>query len=414
MIADATLAEEVSALFAGRADLLADPYPLYHHLRAVAPVYAHGPQYLVTRYAEVAAVLRDGRFSSNSNQGSRRQAALAALAEPARTQLREMLEFTGLWMIFSDAPDHTRRRAVAGQVFTARRIAQMQQGITHLVDDLLAAVACTGVMDVIADLAYPLPVIVIADLLGVPREDRDLIRGWSQEVALFLGANFRNVAAMQQSVASFRLYLHDLIAQRRAAPRDDLLSALVTATDQDGQLSEEELLGLCVLLLFAGHETTTNLIGNGLLALLRHPDQLARVHADPTLIGPAVEELLRYDSPVQGTPRIATEDVVLGETLVCPGTTLLLLYGAANRDPAQFDDPDRLDITRQPNKHLSFAHGPHFCLGAALARMEGQIALGRLLQRLPDVRLASARVAWRENPLLRGLATLPVTFTPRQ
>ena len=403
---------EFQALFAGQADLVADPYPLYHRLRRENPIYPIGPQYVLTRYADIAAVLRDPRFSSDGNKGSRRGAALAALAEPAAGQLREIFALTGLWMLFSDAPDHTRRRALANRAFTARRVAEMRQRIQRLVVELLDPVAGTGTMDVIADLAYPLPVIVIAELLGVPVEDRGLIKGWSNQMALFFGANFRNVGEMHRAMTEFRAYLGDLVAWRRRVPGDDLLTALVRTTDGGEELSEEELLGLCMLLLFAGHETTTNLIGNGLLALLRHPDQLAILRHDPTLIGSAVEELLRYDSPVQGTPRIATEELTLGETTIQPGQTLLLLYGAANRDPERFPEPDCLDLTRRDTKHLAFAHGAHFCLGAALARMESQIALSALTRLAPDLRLAESEVEWRPNALMRGLKVLPVRFSP--
>ncbi|MGH2410833.1 MAG: cytochrome P450, partial [Chloroflexota bacterium] len=403
MISTVTLQEEFQALFAGRADLVADPYALYGRLRNENPVYPIGPQYVLTRYSDIAAVLRDPRFSSNGNKGSRRGAALAALTEPAASQLREIFALTGLWMLFSDAPDHTRRRTLANRAFTARRVDGMRQRIQRLVDELLDAVAGTGAMDVIADLAYPLPVIVIAELLGVPVEDRGLIKGWSNEMALFFGANFRNVAEMHRAMSEFRVYLRDLVAQRRTAPGDDLLTALVQATDEGDRLSEEELLGLCMLLLFAGHETTTNLIGNGMLALLRHPAQLALLRHEPSLIGSAVEELLRYDSPVQGTPRIVTKPMTLGRTAVQPGQTLLLFYGAANRDPERFSEPDRLDITRRDTKHLAFAHGAHFCLGAALARMEGQIALDALTRLAPDLHLAGGAVEWRPNALMRGL-----------
>jgi cytochrome P450 len=412
MIADPTLQDEFLAAFSGQAPYVADPYPLYHRLRTANPVYPVGPQYLVSSYAAVSAILRDPRFSSNGNLGTRRQAAVAALPEPAATLMREINQATGLWMLFSDAPDHTRRRAVANRAFTARRIEQMREHIERLVEGMLDAVVRAGAMDVIADLAYPLPVIVIAELLGVPAEDRDLIRDWSDQMALFFGANFRNVAEMHRALTEFRVYLRAIIADRRAAPRDDLLTALAHAADDGAHLSEDELLGLCTLLLFAGHETTTNLIGNGLLALLRHPDQLERLRQDPALIGPAVEELLRYDCPVQGMARVVTEEMVLGDTIFHPGQTLLLLYGAANRDPERFPEPDSLDITRTNNKHLAFAHGSHFCLGAALARMEGQIALGAMLRRLPDLRLAVDQVTWRPSLLMRGLAALPVAFTP--
>ena len=409
MVGEPVSPEEVDALLACRPDLWADPYPIYHWLRAAQPVYPTGVTVVLTRYADVAAALRDQRMSSNRNRGSMRLAFLDGLAEPERTQFREMMEFTGLWMISNDPPDHTRLRALANQAFTARRVAQMRERIQGIVDDLLDAVAARGAMDAIADLAYPLPAIVIAELVGAPREDRARIKRWSDVVATFVDG-FSNVGAMHQTIAEFRVYLLELAAQRQAEPRDDLLTALVQAEEDGSRLTQEEVLAMCVLLLVAGHETTTNLIGNGLLALLRHPDQLALLREDPALIRPAVEELLRYDSPAQVTVRTPLEDVEVGGTPVPAGVNLDLLLGAANRDPAMFPDPDRLDITRQENKHLAFAHGPHFCLGAPLARLEGQVALGTVVSRFSQLQLAAQQVQWRANFLLRGLTSLPVTW----
>jgi hypothetical protein len=268
-------------------------------------------------------------------------------------------------------------------------------------------------MDVIRDLAYPLPTIVIAEMLGVPAGDRARFKQWSDDFAVFLGSFNPTPEQQQQALASvleLKEYFRALVPELRRRPRGDLLSDLATAEEQGDMLSEEELLANCTLLLFAGHETTTNLIGNGLLALLRHPDQLHRLRAEPRLVGSAVEELLRYESPVQGTRRLAKEAVTVDGRRIERGQFVLLLLGAANRDPEQFPDPDRLDVTRSEVRHLAFGHGPHFCLGAPLARLEGQIALGTLLQRTPGLRLETETVAWREQFALRGLKSLPVSF----
>jgi cytochrome P450 len=409
MFAEPVPPEEVAAVLACRPDLWADPYLLYRRLRATQPVCPTGTSVLLTRYADVAAALRDPRLSSDRNRGSSRLAFLDGLAEPERTQFREMMAFTGRWMLLSDPPDHTRLRALAGQAFTARRVDRMRERIQGVVDGLLDAVAARGVMDAIADLAVPLPIVVIAELLGVPHDDGARIKRWSDVVATFLDG-FTNVGDMHRTVAEFRVYLAEVAAQRRAEPREDLLTALVQAEEEGSRLTEEELLAMCVLLLVAGHETTTNLIGNGLLALLRHPDQLARLREEPALIRPAVEELLRFDSPVQVIPRTPLEDVEVGGTVVRAGMNLDLLLGAANRDPERFPDPDRLDITRQESKHLAFGHGPHFCLGAPLARLEAQIALGTLVQRFPRLQLAAQSIRWRANFSLRGLTELPVAW----
>jgi pimeloyl-[acyl-carrier protein] synthase len=401
--------EEVEALLACRPDLWANPYPIYHRLRATQPVYPTGTSVLLTRYADVAAALRDRRMSSNRNHGSTRLAVLESLAKPERTQFREMMEFTGLWMLLNDPPDHTRLRGLANQAFTARRVAQMRERIQGIVDDLLDAVAPRGAMDAIADLAAPLPVFVIAELVGISREGRARMKRWSDVVGTFLGG-LSNAGEMHQTIAEFRVYLLELAAQRRFEPHDDLLTGLVQAEEERSRLSEEELLAMCVLLLVAGHETTTHVIGNGLLTLLRHPDQLAHLRDDPALIQPAVEELLRYESPLPAIPRVPLEDVEIGGTVLPAGVSLDLLLGAANRDPDILPDPDRLDITQQDNKHLAFAHGPHFCLGAPLARLEAQVTLGTLVRRFSQLQLAAQRVQWLPLFGLRGLTALPVTW----
>ncbi len=297
----------------------------------------------------------------------------------------------------------------------------MRSHIQAIVDQLLDDVEKAGRMDVIPDLAYPLPAMVIAEMLGVPPEDRDRFKKWTDDLAAFLGG-IRNMGEIiedaQRSVLEMTDYLQGIIRECRQNPSDDLISALVAAEEQGDVFSEEELYSMFVLLQIGGHETTTNLIGNGLLALLQNPDQLQKLRDNPSLIESAVEELLRYHSPIQTLGRFAMEDLEIGGQRIAKGQYVVNYVGAANRDPAQFPDPDHLDISRQENRHLAFAFGPHFCLGAALARMEGQLAIGTILRRLPQIQLeppfsADSRLEdfpWRDNPVFHGLESLPVVF----
>jgi pimeloyl-[acyl-carrier protein] synthase len=287
--------------------------------------------------------------------------------------------------------------------------------IQEIVDGLLARVEGAGGMDLIEDFAYPLPVIVICQMLGVPVEDRDRFKSWSLDIARGLDAIMLppdSEVASRSVVARRALseYFRDLIAERRASPRSDMLSGLIAAEEAGDKLNEDELLATCILLLVAGHETTVNLIGNGTLALLRHPAELRRLREDHGLIGSAVEELLRYDGPVQRTARIPDEDVTIGGRLIAKGEMVMPFIGAADRDPAQFPDPDRLDISRSDNRHIAFGWGIHFCLGAPLARLEGQLAINTLVQRWPKLALATDTPQYRQSLTLRGLATLPVSF----
>jgi cytochrome P450 len=267
-------------------------------------------------------------------------------------------------------------------------------------------------MDVIHDVGAPLPVIVIAQLLGIPVADRERFKRWSDDLMLIADGSLALAGFPQaeRSTGELREYLNQIFAQRRAAPRDDLISGLLAARERGDRLSDDELFSTCVLLLIAGHETTTNLIGNGLLALLHHPDQLERLRAEPALIRSAIEELLRYDSPVQLTSRIAAVDLVIGGKSISRGQEVSLALGAANRDPAQFADPDRLDIARPDNHHVAFGHGLHFCLGAPLARLEGEIAIHTMVRRFPAMHLATEALSWRPGVMLRGLDALPVAW----
>jgi cytochrome P450 len=412
MTATVTLNEDLTALFRRDPARLGDPYQLYHRLRAEAPLHRRGDgatTWMLTRYADVAAALRDPRLSAVRSQADRHVARDARLAEPERSQARVLRRFDDSAMLTTDPPDHTRLRKLAHQAFTPHAIERLRTRIQALTNALLDATIPRGRLEVIADIAYPLPVTVIAEILGVPPADRGRLRRWAAVFEAFLDRP-DDIAESFKATTEFHDYLRGLIAVRRNEPADDLLSALVTAEEQGDMLSEEELLVMCMLLLNAGHVTTTNLIGNGLLALLRNPDQLHLLRDDPALLPQAVDEALRYDSPVQFTVRTATADVAFGEAVIRRGDLVQLMLGAANRDPAQFPDPDRFDISRRDNRHLAFGLGPHFCLGAALARMEGQVVLGTLLRRLPDLRLATDHLEYRPNLAFHGLTALPVSW----
>ena len=385
-------------------EFVADPYPTYHRLRAEEPVY-HSPLgfWVLTRYEDVVASLRDPRLAK----------------EAIATFVAERLGITpigiGLSMLDRDPPDHTRLRGLVSKAFTPRVVEVLRPHIQQIVDGLLDRAEDRGEMDLIEDFAYPLPVIVICEMLGVPVEDRDRFKSWGLDIArgldaVLLGPESEVVKRSSTSRMALADYFRDLIAKRRTAPRADMLTDLIAAEEAGDKLTENELLATCILLLVAGHETTVNLIGNGSLALLRHPDQLQRLRDNPGLIGTAVEELLRFDGPVQRTARIPSEDITIGGKLIPKGDMVMPFIGAADRDPAQFPEPDRLDIGRGDNRHIAFGWGIHFCLGAPLARVEGQIAINTLVRRLPKLALATDAPAFRQSLTLRGLTALPVTF----
>jgi cytochrome P450 len=387
------------------AEFVADPYPTYRRLRAEDPVH-HSPLgfWVLTRYEDVVAVLRDPRCAKEAIAAF--VAARFGVAVPPGI---------GLSMLDRDPPDHTRLRGLVSKAFTPRVVEGLRPRIQQIVDGLLARVEGAHAMDLIEAFAYPLPVVVICEMLGVPVEDHERFRAWGLDIARGLDAILLppdSEVAQRSAAARHALagYFRALIAERRAAPRGDLLSALIAAEEAGDTLSEDELLATCILLLVAGHETTVNLIGNGTLALLRHPDQLRRLRETPGLIAGAVEELLRYDGPVQRTARVPSEDVTIGGRTIGKGEMVMPFIGAADRDPAQFPDPDRLDITRADNRHIAFGWGIHFCLGAPLARVEGQIAIGTLVRRLPKLALATDRPEYRQSLTLRGLKSLPVAF----
>jgi pimeloyl-[acyl-carrier protein] synthase len=372
-----------------------DPYSLYRYLHAAAPVQWSDvlDAWTLARYADVVESLTDARFSADRTPEVAQQDYGFAKS-----------------MLVSDAPDHTRLRALVQKAFTPRMVEQLRPRIGSIVRELIDRIATRGgQFDIITDLAYPLPVVVIAELLGVPPEDRETFRDWSAALAASLDPLVSEDAAVRATQArdALHAYLRGIIAERRRAPRSDLISALIAVEERGEILSEPELVVMCTLLLIAGHETTVNLIGNGMLALIQHPEKYAQLRESPGLIVSAVEELLRFDSPVQLTARIASEPLTIGGKHIEAGQWVLPLLGAANRDPQQFTEPEQLDLTRNPNPHVGFGRGIHFCLGAPLARLEGQVAIGALVQRFRTLELAGTPIR-RDQITLRGLKSLPV------
>ena len=376
-----------------------NPYPFYDTLRTHVPVLFWDTWgiYFLTRWEDCNRLLRDSRMGHGG------------MGEPPPQQ-RDLYRMQINWMLFRDPPDHTRLRGLAQRAFTPRMVEQMRAAIQDITDGLLDRVAAKGALDVVADLAYPLPVTVIARMLGVPEADVDTFHAWSDALgrSLDLTEDEEVYNEASRAAAAFTEFLADLADRRRVEPTEDLLSALVAAEEGGEHLTTDELYATCALLLVAGHETTVNLIGNGTLALLRNPAQLDRLRADPSLTKTAVEELLRYDSPVQLTSRIVLEEIDVGGQRILPGMQLSFMLGAANHDPAVFADPHTLDITRKPNPHLAFGSGIHYCLGAPLARLEAQIAFDTLLRRFPTLTLLEEDPPHRDNYLLRGLERLPV------
>ncbi|AVH60690.1 MULTISPECIES: cytochrome P450 family protein [Streptomyces] len=388
----------------------ADPFPFYRRLRDDGPVrravIAGGLEaWLVTRYEDGLAALSDPRLSSDVRDASDPRLLERLPATERESMLRTMLR--------CDPPDHTRLRRLVSKAFTARRVAELRPRIQEITDQLLDEVVPAGKADLIEDFALPLPVTVIGELLGVPATDRHDFQRWTDDMIL-QGAEPPDPARIDRAWQQMRSYLTGLLENKRAHPGNDLLSALITTRDEEHRLDEDELIAMAFLLLVAGYITTVNLIGTGIAHLLAHPDQLHQLRDDPGLLPAAIEEFLRYDGPVNpGIARFAREDVTIAGVSIPRGATVLVASAIADRDPAQFPDPDRLDITRQDNAHLAFGHGIHYCLGAPLARLEGQIAIGTALRRLPHLSLAVPPDAlrWRSGGL-RGPEQLPVTFTP--
>jgi cytochrome P450 len=393
------------------AEFKANPFPFYARLRAEAPVYrmtlpTKEPAWLVTRYDDVAMVLKDERFVKHEAN------ALTPEQIARRPWFRKVFKMLKRSMLNQDPPDHTRLRALVHKAFTPRMIELMRDRVVDLTEELLENVQGRGRIDLIRDYALPLPSTIIAEMLGVPAGDRHAFHRWSSALLSAAVSTPALLKAIPNIWALLR-YMRKIIKKRRADLKDDLISALIRVEESGDRLSEDELLAMALLLLVAGHETTVNLIGNGTLALLEHPDEMERLRNDPSLIKMAVEEILRYTSPVEmATERYTREDVTIAGVTIPRGEMVFAVIASANRDDRQFANPDSLDVAREPNKHLSFGLGPHFCLGAPLARLEGQLAIDTLLRRAPDLRLTIApdQLRWRRGLLLRGLESLPLTY----
>ncbi len=386
----------------------ADPYPFYRMLRERAPVHwdAFMHSWVVTRYDDVLTVLQ--RFCADRTPDAARMAALGL------PSLEPVAEVMARQMLFLDAPDHTRLRKLCSSAFTPRRVEAMAAEIRAIAHRLIDAVARDGRMDVISDFAEPFPAIVTAGLLGVPVEDHRRLKAWSADFAEMLGNFQHNPDRLQRvlrTTAEMTGYFRSAVRAQHHTPRDGLIRSLMLAEVDGARLSEDEVIANVIVTMVGGQETTTNLIGNGLLTLLRQPHALAALRDDPALMTTGIEELLRFETPSQHTGRIAPDDIEIGGRTIRKGQAVMAVMAAANRDPDRFPDPDRLDLARMDNRHLAFGWSAHFCFGAPLARIEGKIAFETLLGRLPALALAGeGPLAWRTNSGLRGLVALPVTF----
>jgi pimeloyl-[acyl-carrier protein] synthase len=386
-------------------EVLADPYPLYHRLRSVDPVcwdpFLH--TWVVTRYEDVMTVLQ--RFSANCTPSSEQLAKLGMQA------LSPIARVMGLQMLFLDPPEHSRIRGLAAKAFAPRKVEALHSHIADIVDDLLHALRGRRTIDLIADLALPLPAIVSAEMLGLPSADWPQLTEWSRTFSEMLGGfqyNADRAAAVVQSLEKMTAYFRTAIDDHAPLGSGGLIHDLATAEIDGDRLSDDEVVANAILTMVGGQETTTTLIGNGMLSLLANPDQWQRLRGDPSLIPSAVEELLRYESPSQHTARMAREDCELGGKVISKGQVVTAVIGAANRDPERFEEPDRLDLERGDNRHLAFGWGGHYCFGAPLARIEGRLAFTALADRMGEMRLVPGPLKWKQNHGLRGLEALLV------
>lgn len=391
------------------AEFLEHPYPTFERLRNEAPVFwsESGKYWLISRYQEANAILRNIGYGKEL-QHWRQFNPLVRLGLEMIPAIKSKMS----WMLNQDPPDHTRLRGLVNKAFTPTMVNALKPHIQKIADNLIDSFQSKGGCDLVADYAFQLPVTVIAEMLGIPAADRERFKSWSHAMteALEPSFNIAHMGASNRANNELIEYLRPLVEERRTNPKDDLISALVKAEEEGSKLTEEELLGNCVLLLVAGHETTVNLIGNSVYLLMTHPEALSQLRGSPVLIDSAINECLRYESPVQMMRRLASEDVELNGKKIKKGDMLIILIGSANRDPAEFENPDVFDIARTKNKHLAFGLGIHHCLGSSLAEAEGQIAVNTLINRLPNLRLTEARLEHRMPFALRGMKNIPVSF----
>ena len=388
----------------------ADPFPFYNRLREQAPVmwdpFMH--TWVVTRYDDVQRVLKEFSADRTPNPEKMRALGLPSMEPVADLMSRQLL--------FLDPPQHTRLRKLCSAAFTPRRVEAMEGTIRAIASELLAPHLAGGTIELIGDFAEPFPGIVTAGLLGVPREDHRLLKPWSSSFAEMLG-NFQHnpdrIREVLVAVKELTAYFHDAVQEQRRTPRDGLISALIAAEVDGERLSDEEVVANTIITMIGGQETTTNLMANGLLTLIRQPAAMVDLRAHPEIMDTAVEELLRFETTSQHTARICPADTEIGGQLIRKGEAVMAVMAAANRDPDRFPDPDQLDLRRTPNRHLSFGWSAHFCFGAALARMEARVAFATMLAHMDDIAVESERLTWRNNSGLRGLTALPLTFTSR-
>ena len=389
----------------------ADPYPHYQRLRAELPICWNGRTWLISRYSDIVALLNDPRMSS-----ARVEQTFAVLPPAVREELTPLRTVLGSRMLLSDPPQHTRLKGIVGKAFSPRMIEGRRARIEAICHQFIDRVSPRGEMEVMDDLATQLPGWAITDILGVPHDDQPRFTRWARDQVLIYdraGMTQDRTAIMRQgqrSMLEMRAYLAEVIEARRQEPRDDLISELVQAEEHGDRLSPDELFGMCVALLVGGNNSTAHLIGNAILTLIHHPEALAHLRANPALIRPLTEEVLRYDSPVQATSRVVRETMDYGGQVFEAGQGIVVLFGSGNRDEAQFTDPTTFDPTRQPNRHLTFAHGPHFCLGVAIARLVSQVGILTLVERCDDLKLVRDDVTWLPGFAFRGPAALPITF----
>lgn len=390
---------------------LADPYAVFRDMRSKDPVHWSERMngWVVTRYEDVKIALQDTRLIS----GQRLRSYMGQFPEAVQKKMEPLYNNYTKWLVMMDPPDHTRLRALVNKAFTPRMVEGLRPLIQNLNNELFDAFETTGRMDAIKGLAYPLPASVISEMLGIPPEDRQQFNQWADDMTAFLGSGRPKVdlaEAALKSVGELTRYFLPIVTERRENPKEDLISILVGVEEEGQKITEDEILAMCIFLLVAGHETTMALIANGLLALLRYPDQFDKLKKDHSLVGSAVEEFLRYDSPLQHQIRIADEDIEMHGKAIKQGQRVVLMLGAANHDPEVFPNPDQLDICRSPNKHLAFGLGKHFCIGAPLARLEGQMVFTDILRRFPNLRLENEDIEWRIDTSMRNPKEMWVTF----
>lgn len=388
-------------------EFLQDPYPTYRQLREEAPIFwsDKSKYWLITRYEDVHSILKDMSYEKQLQRWKQVNPMVKMIPEVSK-----LMGTRAKWMLNMNPPDHTRLRGLVNRAFTPKMVNEMRPHIQEIADYIIDRLQDKEEFDLVADFAFPLPVVVIAEMLGVPREDREQFKLWSHALTDTLEPepNIEKMKQANKATEELYEYLRPLVAERRKNPKNDLITALAAAEEEGKKLTEDELLANCVLILVAGHETTVNLIGNAVRTLLQHQDQLDLLKANPDLIGSAIGEVLRFESPVQTTRRLAGETLELNGTKINEGDMLVLLLGAANRDPAQYENPDTFDIQRDTKKHMAYGHGIHHCLGSSLADAEAQIAVGTLFKRLPNLRLLDQKIEIRTPFALRGAKKLMV------